>query len=136
MDETQRALVRATFAKIAPISDQAGAMLYERMFAIDQGLRRLFAIDIETQGAKLMAVLKIAIANLHQPGHVLSAVRDLSIRHVGYGVKPDDYAALGEALQWTLEQALGEDFTPEVREAWSTCYHELADEMKAAAGEH
>ena len=30
MDETQQALVRTTFAKIAPIADQAGAMFYEQ----------------------------------------------------------------------------------------------------------
>ncbi len=44
------------------------------------------------------------------------------------------YDALGEALLWALEQALGEDFTPAVREAWTVCYDELAGEMKAAAG--
>jgi hemoglobin-like flavoprotein len=81
MDETQQALVRATFAKIAPISDQAGAMLYERMFAIDPDLRRLFAIDIDTQGAKLMAVFKIAIANLHRLNEIMPSVRELGRRH-------------------------------------------------------
>ena len=39
-----------------------------------------------------------------------------------------------EALLWTLEQALGEDLTPAVREAWTVCYDELAGEMKEAAG--
>jgi hypothetical protein len=41
MDQTQTELVRATFARIAPIADQAGAMLYENMVAIDPDLRRL-----------------------------------------------------------------------------------------------
>ncbi len=49
-----------------------------------------------------------------------------SVRHVGYGVKLVDYDALREALLWTLEQALGEDFTPAVRETWAVCYDELA----------
>lgn len=39
-----------------------------------------------------------------------------------------------EALLWTLGQVLGEDFTPEVKEAWTICYDELAGEMKRAAG--
>jgi hemoglobin-like flavoprotein len=39
-----------------------------------------------------------------------------------------------EALLWTLEQALGEDFGPAAREAWTVCYNELADEMKTASG--
>ena len=132
MDETQQALVRATFAKIAPISDQAGAMLYERMFAIDQGLRRLFAIDIETQGAKLMAVLKIAIANLHRLDEIMPTVRELGRRHAQYGVKDRDYDTSGIALLATLEAALGDEFTPAVRTAWRACYEALVGEMKAA----
>lgn len=55
-------------------------------------------------------------------------------RHVKYGVKLADYDAVREALVWTLEEALGEDFTPAVRDAWTVCYDELAGEMKAAAG--
>ena len=132
MDETQQALVRATFAKIAPISDQAGAMLYERMFAIDPGLRRLFAIDIETQGAKLMAVLKIAIANLHRLDEIMPTVRELGRRHAQYGVKDRDYDTSGIALLATLEAALGDEFTPAVRTAWRACYEALVGEMKAA----
>ena len=50
------------------------------------------------------------------------------------GVKLADYDAVREALLWTLEQALGKDFTPAVRGAWTACYDELAGEMKAAAG--
>ena len=135
MTPSQQDLVRATFARIAVMPEVAGAIFYDRLFATNPSFRSMFKHDMRVQGVKLMTMLAMVVYNLHQPGHVLSAVRDLSIRHVGYGVKPDDYAALGEALQWTLEQALGEDFTPEVREAWSTCYHELADEMKAAASE-
>jgi nitric oxide dioxygenase len=71
---------------------------------------------------------------LHQPGEVLPAIRDLAVRHVQYGVKLADYDALREALVWTLEQVLGEDLTPVVREAWAVCYDELAGEMKRAAG--
>jgi hemoglobin-like flavoprotein len=48
--------------------------------------------------------------------------------------RPAVNLALREALLWTLEQALGEDLTPAVREAWTVCYDELAGEMKTAAG--
>ena len=86
------------------------------------------------QGVKLMTMLAIVVFNLHRAGQVLRAIRDLGVRHVGYGVKLADYDALEEALLWALEQALGDDFTPEVQDAWTVCYNELAGEMKAAAG--
>src|SRR5271168_3693896 len=108
----------------------AGALFYERLFAVNPSFRPLFKNDMRIQGVKLMTMLAMVVYNLHEPGQVLPAIRDLSVRHVGYGVKLADYDALREALLWTLEQALGEDFTPAVRETWAVCY-ELAGEMKA-----
>jgi hemoglobin-like flavoprotein len=80
-----------------------------------------------------MTMLAMVVYHLHEPGQVLPAIRDLGIRHVGYGVKPADYEALREALLWTLGQALGEEFTPPARDAWTVCYDELAGAMQAAA---
>jgi nitric oxide dioxygenase len=86
------------------------------------------------QGVKLMTMLTMVVYNLPEPGQVLPTIRDLAVRHAKYGVKLGDYDAMREALLWTLEQALGEDFRPSVRDAWTVCYDELAGEMKAAAG--
>jgi nitric oxide dioxygenase len=129
----QQELVRASFAKLAVMPEVAGALFYDRLFAENPSFRPMFKHDMRVQGVKLMTMLAMVVYNLHERGNVLPAVRDLGVRHVGYGVKLEDYDALGEALLWTLEQALGEEFTPTVREAWATCYGELADEMKAAA---
>jgi nitric oxide dioxygenase len=112
----------------------AGALFYERLFESHPGFRPLFKNDMRIQGVKLMTMLATIVYNLPEPGTILPAIRDLAIRHVEYGVKLTDYDALREALLWTLEQALGKDFTPAVREVWALCYDELADEMKAAAG--
>jgi nitric oxide dioxygenase len=95
--------------------------------------RPLFKNDIRIQVGRLMTMPAMVDYNLHWPGQVLPAIRDLAVRHVEYGVKLADYVALREALVWTLEQALGEDLTPAVREAWTVCYDELAGEMKGGA---
>jgi hemoglobin-like flavoprotein len=126
-------LVRTTFAKLAVMPEVSAALFYERLFASNPTFRPLFKNDMRVQGVKLMAMLAMVVYNLPEPGLVSPAIRDLAGRHVQYGVKLTDYDALREALLWTLEQALGEDFTPAVREAWVVCYDELAGEMKAAA---
>jgi hemoglobin-like flavoprotein len=133
VNAAQQELVRATFAKLAVMPEVAGALFYERLFAMNPDFRQLFKHDMRIQGVKLMTMLAMVVYNLHEPGHVLPAIRDLGARHVGYGVKLADYDALREALLWTLDQALGEDCTPAVRDAWTVCYDELAGEMKAAA---
>ena len=134
MNAAQQGLVRTTFASLAVMPEVAGALFYERLFEANPSFRPLFKSDMRIQGVKLMAMLAMVVYNLPGPGRVLPAICDLAVRHVEYGVKLADYDAMREALLWTLEQALGEDFTPAVREAWMVCYDELAGEMKAAAG--
>ena len=134
MNATQQGLVQTTFAKLAVMPEVAGALFYERLFATSPSFRPLFKNDMRIQGIKLMAMLAMVVYNLPKPRQVSPAIHDLAVRHVEYGVKPAYYDAMREALLWTLEQALAEDLTPDVREAWSVCYDELASEMKAAAG--
>jgi hemoglobin-like flavoprotein len=133
MDETQKELVRATFAKVAPIADQAGMMLYQNIFAMDPSLRRLFKTDIQSQARKVIGVLATAIAHLDRLDEVMPTVRELGRKHVAYGVSEKDYDTVGAALLKTLEAALGEAFTPAVRGAWAACYAAITNEMKAAA---
>jgi nitric oxide dioxygenase len=134
VNAAQQELVRTTFARLAVIPEVAGALFYERLFATNPIFRPLFKNDMRIQGVKLMTMLAMVVYNLPEPGQILPTFRDLAVRHVDYGVKLADYDAMREALLWTLEQALGEDFTPNAREAWTICYDELAAEMKAAAG--
>ena len=134
MNPAERELVQSTFARLAVMPEVAGALFYERLFAANPSFRPLFKNDMRVQVGRLMTMLAMVVYNLHQPGQVLPAIRDLAVRHVEYGVKFADYDALREALLWTLEQVLGEDLTPAAREAWTVCYDELAGEMKAAVG--
>jgi hemoglobin-like flavoprotein len=53
---------------------------------------------------------------------VTQALEDLGRRHVAYGVIPDHYPIVGEALLHTLETALECAWTPTVKEGWTTIY--------------
>jgi hemoglobin-like flavoprotein len=132
MDQAQQNLVRTSFAKVAPNADVAAAMFYDRLFTIDPDLRPLFKGDMANQRRLLMAMITTAVNNLHQLDQILPGARSLGQRHAGYGVKDADYDTVGSALLGTLEEALGNEFTPEVRAAWTACYQTLAGEMKAA----
>jgi nitric oxide dioxygenase len=135
MTPEQIQLVRSSFAKVAPIAEPAAAMFYDRLFTLDPSLRPLFKGDMAEQGRKLMTMIGAAVANLHQMGELTPTVRALAVRHVGYGVEDTYYQTVGTALLWTLEQGLGDGFTPAVRDAWTVCYGTLSAEMMAAAAE-
>jgi hemoglobin-like flavoprotein len=134
VNAAQREIVQITFARLAVMPEVAGALFYERLFATNPSFRQLFKNNMRVQGLKLMTMLAMVVYNLPERDQVSPAIRDLAARHVEYGVKLVDYDVLREALLWTVEQALGEDITPAVREAWTVCYDELAGEMKEAAG--
>lgn len=57
-------------------------------------------------------------------------------RHTGYGVQDADYAEVGAALLWTLEKALGDEWTEEVGGAWAGAYQLLSGVMIEAAQSH
>jgi hemoglobin-like flavoprotein len=124
-------LVRDSFAKAVPVAPQVAALFYERLFELDPTLRSLFKGDMREQGRKLMAMLGTAVANLDRLETIMPAVADLGRKHIEYGVQPAHYDTVAAALLWTLDQKLGEAFTPSVEAAWKEAYTALAAVMKS-----
>jgi hemoglobin-like flavoprotein len=85
------------------------------------------------QYRKLMDMLNIVVARLDNLDELTNEISGMARRHLGYGVRPAHYKMAGSALLWTLQQGLGNDWTPEVKEAWIKCYSTLADVMISAS---
>lgn len=115
-------LVQTSFEQVAPIADTAAALFYSRLFELDPAIRPMFTAELSDQGRKLMQMLAIVVHGLKVVTDVVPAVQSLGKRHAGYGVTAEQYQTVGEALLWTLGQGLGDAFTPEVRDAWTTAY--------------
>lgn len=129
MTPNQVKAIQESFAKVVPISEQAAALFYGRLFEMAPAVEPLFRGDMKEQGRKLMATLGIVVNGLSNLDAVLPAASALAKRHVDYGVKPDDYAPVGAALLWTLEKGLGDQWTPDLAAAWSAAYAVLSDFM-------
>jgi len=137
MTPDQVSEIRASFSKVAPIAEQAAALFYGRLFEIAPEVRPLFkASDMKEQGRKLMGTLAVVVKGLDDLPALMPAVNALAVKHNGYGVTAAHYAPVGAALLWTLEQGLGEGFTPAVRDAWTNAYGTLSGAMIAAAGQN
>ena len=128
-------LVRMSFAKVLPIKAAAADLFYSRLFEIAPQLRAMFPKDLKEQKAKLMAMIAAAVGGLHDLHTLVPHVKALGARHSGYGVTVAHYAIVGDALMWTLERGLGDEYTPEVRSAWAKVYGVLAGTMQAGAME-
>lgn len=135
MTPDQITLVRDSFRLIEPIQEQAAVLFYRRLFELDPHIAGLFATtDMERQRRVLMQTLAVVVKGLDRLDQVGPAVQALGRRHVSYGVRVEDYATVGAALLWTLEQGLATAFTSPVREAWTAAFALLAGTMIDAAG--
>jgi hemoglobin-like flavoprotein len=133
MTPEQKKLVQESFQQVLPIADAAAELFYGKLFELDPSLRHLFHGDMKEQGRKLMTMIRVAVANLDRLGDIVPAVEALGERHARYGVEDSMYATVGEALIWTLQQGLGDAFTPETRQAWVEVYGLLTSVMQNAA---
>jgi len=129
MTPKEVALVQASFIKVAPIAGAAADLFYDRLFETAPDVRRMFPNDLAEQKKKLMTMLGTAVAGLSKLEALLPVVRALGARHAGYGVAARHFAPVGAALIWTLEQGLGDGFTPDVKAAWVEVYGVLSRTM-------
>jgi nitric oxide dioxygenase len=134
MTPDQILLVQQSFRQVEAIRETAAKLFYARLWEIDPSTAPLFArSDMMLQGHKLMAALALVVNGLNRPETVIPVAQDMARRHVGYGVTRAHYASVGTALLWTLEQGLGDGFTPEVEAAWRAAYALLSAIMIEAA---
>ena len=126
-------LVQSSFAQVAPIADEAAALFYHNLFSADPSLKPLFKGDMQAQGKKLMQMIGVAVGKLNELDVLVPVLQRLGERHLDYGVEDSHYATVGGALLKTLGQGLGDVFTEEVEQAWTTAYGVMANTMIAGA---
>lgn len=124
-------LVKQSWASLRDVDPTLlGDVFYSRLFLQQPSLRTLFGPSLLGQYNKLVDMLNFSVARVDQPDTLRAALQELGKRHAHYGVKPAYYSAVGSALLWTLQSALGSDWTAEVATAWATFYQFLADAMQ------
>jgi len=135
MTPRQKQLVQESFALLAPVTEQAVAALYSRLFELDPDLRSLFRSDMRQQGRRMIQILAVTVLGLDYFERLVPVLQDLGRRHVQYGVVPEQYAVVEQAFIWMLEQTLADALTPETQAAWVALYRLLADTMQSGLTE-
>jgi hemoglobin-like flavoprotein len=133
MTPEQIDLVQKSFAQVAPVSDRAAETFYGRLFEIAPAVKPLFPHDMTEQRKKLMATLAVVVNGLKDLAPILPVASALAKKHVDYGVEPQHYGKVGEALLWTLAQASGPGWTRELEGAWTAAYTTVSGFMIAEA---
>lgn len=126
-------LIRESFRMVSQSTEQAADRFYRNLFEAAPQTRHLFVNDMKTQGAMLMSKLGLVVAQLQSLDALAPMLEDLALRHVAYGVKPEHYPLVGDALVKMMADMLGDEFTPEARAAWMNAYNAIEMLMVSTA---
>ena len=129
------AAIRETFSYLGKAGDEAVGYFYAWLFLRRPELRLLFPPAMDEQRDRLFRALVRIVESLSTPDEMASYLAQLGRDHRKYGVEPEMYEAVGEALVATLRTFAGLAFTPAAEEAWTQTYAAAAALMIRSAEE-
>ena len=142
MTPAQIRLVHTSFAKVAPIAKQVGEKFYNRLFAAAPETRKLFGDDMSYQHEKFMGVvaelvnlhlrslISLPVTQLDNAEAAMPTIRKLGKDHAQWGVIPAHFGLMRKALMDTFYEVLGDNLTPELRDAWLGAFDVMAKVMQ------
>jgi nitric oxide dioxygenase len=127
-------LLEQSFEQIKPNADAFVASFYSTLFSDYPAAKPLFAhTNMANQEKMLLGSLAFAVENLRQPELLATTLSGLGARHVKYGALPEHYPLVGMTLLKTFESYLGEQWIPEVKQAWIDAYDAITNLMLEGA---
>jgi hemoglobin-like flavoprotein len=85
----------------------------------------LFAAShTELQGIMITNMISSMLEAFYNPT-VLHTIHNLTVRHIGYGVRAHHFYVMGDVLFFTLHQVLNSEYTPECDIAWKKMYSSI-----------
>ena len=107
MTPDQVKLVQQSFAKVAPISEQAAVLFYDRLFEIAPKVKSMFPTDMTEQRKKLMATLAVVVGGLGNLNPCCRPRARWQSVTSATAPRPSTIPWSARALLWTLEKGLG-----------------------------
>lgn len=128
-----KALLRDTLELTLAKDDSFPRRFYETLFAAHPELRPMFHRSTPGAQNKMFAQKLTAIVDhVDEPAWLDRELVTLASKHVSYGVTPEMYTWVGEALIGTLREACGDSWSAEAEAAWLAAYGALTDKILAA----
>ncbi len=102
---------------------------HDELFRLAPETRQLYRMNLVIQGRLLIDRMSMIVTQMHDIEALRPFVEDLAIRHVGYGVRPEHYPLVRQALVAAFRRLLGTQFTSEAETAWTEAYDSVASIM-------
>merc|ERR1712039_147805 len=127
-------LVQESWAKIAALGNEdLGIALFRHIFMEAPQALQLFPFKddwknlyesprLKAHATKVVSTVGVAVSMLTKLDALVPVLKELGLKHVGYGIQPAHYDVVGKALIATLSDSLENAFTPDVQAAWTKVY--------------
>lgn len=135
LTKQQIELVKAT----VPVLREHGVALtshfYNRMLSHNPELMQVFNMGHQRAGFQQQALAGAVLAyaeNIENLPALLGAVAHIANKHVSVGIRAEHYPIVGKHLIASIKEVLGDAATPELIDAWTAAYMQLADVLIGA----
>ena len=132
MTADQKKIILATVPVLKEQGVALTTLFYSRMFEHNPELKNLFNMGNQKlgkqQNALALAVLAYA-ENIANPAVLLPVVDRIGHKHTSLNVRPEQYLIVGKHLIASIGELLGDAATPEIIDAWTAAYNQLASLM-------
>src|SRR5262245_29971820 len=122
MTPAQLELVKTSYASLPGGGEPMAGDFYRNLFELDPSTRTLFATDPSVMAVKFSGELAAIVEAITSYETFAPRVSELAVRHNGYGVQPQHYRTVGQALIRALAAHLDEDWDEELEAAWRRAY--------------
>ena len=133
MTPAQLELVRDSYATLPEGGAAMAADFYRNLFELAPQTRALFATEPDVMAIKFSSELAAIVEAITSYATFAPRVRELAVRHVTYGVQPQHYRAVGQALLRALATHIGEGWDDDLEAAWRRAYNLVSQLMIEAA---
>jgi NAD(P)H-flavin reductase/hemoglobin-like flavoprotein len=127
------ARLKDSWHAVSAHGDQVPLFFYSSLFLMHPETRDLFPASMATQRDRLVRALGKVISNVDELDSVVPVLQQLGRDHRKFGATPAHYPAVGKALLGTLEEFLGEHWTPELAADWTAAFGVVSKVMIDAA---
>ncbi|MES2239347.1 MAG: NO-inducible flavohemoprotein [Bacteroidota bacterium] len=133
MNSEQKQLIKATIPILKSSGEVLTAYFYNRMFEHNPELKSVFNMGNQANGKQKQALAGAVLAyaeHIDNPSVLINVLKGIGNKHVSLNIQAQDYSIVGGHLIASIAEVLGDEIaTPELLEAWTTAYNELAKIM-------
>ena len=135
LTKQQIELVKATVPVLREHGVALTSHLYKRMLSHNPELMQVFNMAHQRAGFQQQALAGAVLAyaeNIENLPALLGAVAHIANKHVSVGIRAEHYPIVGKHLIASIKEVLGDAATPELIDAWTAAYMQLADVLIGA----